>query len=108
MALVEDAAGVGHVVHAFEVAGAEVRAGHGDELVDEEVVDVREGFDGRGGGVRGEGHAGLEDLVRGGRAVVEDRVHEGHGSLGGGVCGEFHGVREREGCEDFVGPESEA
>ena len=70
VAFVEAAARVDDVVHAFELAFGEVGPREGDEVVDEEVVDVGEGFDGRGGRVRGEGDAGLEDLVRGGRAVV--------------------------------------
>ena len=75
VAFVEAAAGVDHVVHALEAAGGEVRAREGDEVVEEVVVDVRGGFDagGRGGGggrVHGEGHAGFEDLVGGGRGGV--------------------------------------
>lgn len=61
-----------YVVDAFEAAGGEVGAGEGDELVDEEVVEVGEGFDGGGLGVGGEGDAGLEDAVGGGGVVVWD------------------------------------
>ena len=85
VAFVEAPARVGHVIHAFELALGQVGTREGDELVDEEVVEGREGFDGGGGRVCGEGDAGLEDLVRRGRAVVEDGVHEGHGCAWG--CG---------------------
>lgn len=84
VAFVEAPARVGHVIHAFELALGQVGAREGDELVDEEVVEGREGFDDGGcGRVGGEGDAGLEDLVGRGRAVVKDGVHEGHGCAWG-------------------------
>ena len=89
VAFVEAPARVGHVVHAFELARGQVGAREGDELVDEEVVEGREGFDdGGGGGVGGEGDAGLEDLVGRRRAVVEDGVHKGHGCAWGRGAGD--------------------
>ena len=69
-AFVEAAARVDDVDNEYQLAIGNMNPHEGDEVVDEEVVDVGEGFDGRGGRVRGEGDAGLEDLVRGGRAVV--------------------------------------
>lgn len=70
MAFVEAPPGVDDVLDAFELVLCDVGTGEADEVVDEEVVDVREGLDGRAGGVGGEGHAGFEDLVRGSGAVV--------------------------------------
>lgn len=63
---VEAAAGVGEVFHAFEVVFGEVGTGEGDELVDEVVVEVGEGFDGGVGGVGGEVDGHFEDVVCGG------------------------------------------
>lgn len=70
VAFVEAPPGVDDVLHAFELVFRDVGAREADEVVDEEVVDVREGLDGRAGGVGGEGHAGFEDVVRGWGAVV--------------------------------------
>lgn len=70
VAFVEAPSGVDDVVHAFELVFRDVGTGEADEAVDEEVVEVREGLDGRAGRVGGEGHAGFEDLVRGWGAVV--------------------------------------
>lgn len=93
---VELLAGVGDVVEAFEAAFLEERAGEADELVDEEVVEVREGFDGGGGGGGGEGDARLEDAVRAGGALVQNGGHEDEGFRGaGGGGGGWHCFRER-------------
>lgn len=70
MGLVEAPSAVGHVVHALELALGEVRTREGDESVQEEVVEAREGFDAGGGWVGGEGDAGFENVVCRGRAVV--------------------------------------
>ena len=67
---VEAAAGVGEVFHAFEVVFGEVGTGEGDELVDEVVVEVGEGFDGGVGRVGGEVDGHFEDVVCGGGVVV--------------------------------------
>lgn len=70
VAFVEAPPGVDDVFHAFELVFRDVGTREADEVVDQEVVDVREGLDGRAGGVDGEGHAGFEDLIRGWGAVV--------------------------------------
>ena len=101
VALVEAPAGVDQVVHAFELALGEVGAGDGEEVVEEEVVDLREGFDdgggdGAAGGFGGEGHAGFEDLVCCRGTLVEDRLHEGHGVWCWGACEGQHVSATRE------------
>lgn len=90
MAFVEAAAGVDDVFDAFELVLGEVGVDEGDELVEEEVVEVGEGFDGWGGGVGGHGDAGFEELVRGEGVVVWEGGCEGGGWRGGGGGGGWH------------------
>ncbi len=70
MAFVEASARVDHVFDAFELVFVEVGTCEGDELVDEVVVELGEGFDGGVGRGGGEGDTHFEDLVCVGRAVV--------------------------------------
>ena len=69
MAFVEAAAGVDDVFDALELVLGEVGCDEGDEVVEEEVVEVGEGFDGWCGWVGGHGDAGFEAAV-GGWGVV--------------------------------------